>query len=147
MSEIPLSSCSQARQFSKALTPGVGINLLVSDLDLALVFQRELLQAKIAYADADFAVINGYGGTWMLHADHTYRRNPLSGLVKGAKGQGRGLGAEFRIYGCDPDAAEKRAQALGYTILAGTMNKPHGLRECVILDPDGYAWVPGVPSR
>jgi len=23
------------------------------------------------------------------------------------------------------------------------MDKPHGLRECIILDDDGYAWVPG----
>jgi hypothetical protein len=24
------------------------------------------------------------------------------------------------------------------------MDKPHGLRECVLLDDDGYCWVPGV---
>ena len=24
------------------------------------------------------------------------------------------------------------------------MDKPHGLRECIILDDDGYAWVPGM---
>jgi hypothetical protein len=27
---------------------------------------------------------------------------------------------------------------------AGSMDKPHGLRECVILDHEGYVWVPGI---
>jgi hypothetical protein len=30
-------------------------------------------------------------------------------------------------------------------VLAGTMDKPHGLRECILIDDDGYAWVPGTP--
>ena len=31
----------------------------------------------------------------------------------------------------------------GWTVLAGSMNKPHGLREAVLIDDDGYVWVPG----
>jgi hypothetical protein len=30
-------------------------------------------------------------------------------------------------------------------VLAETQDKPHGLRECYLVDPDGYVWVPGVP--
>ena len=78
----------------------------------------------------------------MFHADHTYSDNALAGVVKGV--EGRGAGVELRLYACDPDEVERRARALGYTVLAGSMDKPHGLRECVILDDDGYAWVPGV---
>ena len=40
--------------------------------------------------------------------------------------------------------AEARARSQGFTVLAGSIDKPHGLRECVILDDDGYAWVPAV---
>ena len=28
------------------------------------------------------------------------------------------------------------------SVLDGSMDKPHGLRECYIVDPDGYVWVP-----
>jgi hypothetical protein len=30
-------------------------------------------------------------------------------------------------------------------VVAGPTNKPHGLREAYILDPEGYLWVPDVP--
>jgi hypothetical protein len=29
--------------------------------------------------------------------------------------------------------------------LAASEDKPHGLRECYLLDPEGYVWVPGRP--
>ena len=51
---------------------------------------------------------------------------------------------ELRFYGVDPDAAEARARARGDTVLAGAADKPHGLRESYLVDPDGYVWVPGV---
>ena len=53
-------------------------------------------------------------------------------------------GVELWVYGCDPDVAEANARAGGWTVLAASMDKPHGLRECIILDDEGYAWVPGV---
>ena len=65
----------------------------------------------------------------------------------GSSLEGRGAGVELRLYGCDPDAAEPRARALGYTVLAGSMDKPHGLRECVLIDDDGYAWEPGMALK
>jgi hypothetical protein len=30
--------------------------------------------------------------------------------------------------------------------LSGSMDKPHGLRECMIIDDEGYVWVPGMPT-
>jgi hypothetical protein len=51
---------------------------------------------------------------------------------------------ELRLYGCDPDTAEAAARKGGWTVLTGAMDKPHGLRECIILDDEGYCWVPGV---
>ena len=81
----------------------------------------------------------------MFHADHAYRDNALSGIVAGL--EARGAGVELRLYGCDPDVAESKARELGFTVLAGSIDKPHGLRECVILDDDGYAWVPAVALR
>jgi hypothetical protein len=99
----------------------------------------------VVYADEDFALLKGAHGQWMLHADHTYADHPLSGLVTGLAG--RGAGIELRLYRTSPDAIEERARRLGYTVLAGSMDKPHGLRECFILDDDGYTWVPSQRSN
>ncbi len=78
----------------------------------------------------------------MLHADHTYQDHPLHGSLTGDLA--RGIGAEIRLYGRDPDAAEAVARRLDFTVLQGAADKPHGLREAFLIDADGYLWVPGV---
>lgn len=122
---------------------GLGINLLVTDVAASVAFGESVFGAQCVYADPDFAVLRLDTMEWMLHADHTYNKHPLAGFV--ANREGRGAGAEFRLHGIDPDQAETRARDAGYTILAGALDKPHGLREAYILDPDGYCWVPDVP--
>ena len=122
---------------------GFGINLLVSDMAASLDFAKAVLLANVVYWNEDFAVLRSGGAEFMFHADHTYSDHPLSGFVGGQ--EGRGQGAEFHLYELDPDVAEGRARQAGYTILAGSLNKPHGLRECYILDPDGYCWVASRP--
>jgi hypothetical protein len=124
---------------------GIGFNLLVRDVPRAVRFAAEVLGATSFHDDEDFAALRWNGADFMFHADHAYRGNPLLGVVGGV--EGRGAGVELRLYGCDPDEAEARARQLGFTVLAGAMDKPHGLRECVILDDEGYAWVPSVPAK
>lgn len=124
---------------------GLGFNLLVSDVGRAVAFATEVLGATSFYDDEDFAAMRLGGGEFMFHADHTYANNVLAGVVKDVVG--RGAGVELRVYGADPDAAEARARAGGWTVLSGSIDKPHGLRECVILDEEGYAWVPSAPLR
>lgn len=130
--------------YGRTLRPGLGVNLLVRDVAKAVRFATEALGATVTYWDEDFAVLRLVGAEWMVHADHAYADNPLSGVVAGI--EGRGAGVELRLYGVDPDQAEARARAGGWTVLAGAMDKPHGLREAVIVDDEGYVWVPGVPS-
>ena len=122
---------------------GLTVNLLVRDIATALPFHCEVLGAEVIYSDPDFAVLRHGEAEWMLHADHTYLSHPLHANL--ANGQTRGMGAELRLHGRDPDLAEANARKLGYTILASTVDKPHGLREVYLLDPDGYLWVPDVP--
>ena len=131
-----------APEYGKSLK-GLGINLLVEDMDRAISFQTEVLGADVVYADPDFAVLRGYGAEWMLHADHTYSDHPLKGSLGGELP--RGIGVELRLHGCDPDTAQEKARARGEVVLAGAMDKPHGLREAYLIDPDGYVWVPDVP--
>jgi uncharacterized glyoxalase superfamily protein PhnB len=128
--------------YGRSLAPGLGINLLVRDVAGAVRFGTEALGATAVYADEDFAVLRLAGAEWMVHADHTYLDNPLTGIIAGA--ETRGAGVELRLYGVDPDAAEARARAGGWTVLAGTMDKPHGLREAVLVDDEGYVWIPAV---
>ena len=133
-----------ADQFGRGLAQGIGINLLVTDMEPALVFHRSVLAAKVRYWDQDFAIVSAFGTVWMLHHDRTYHSHPLQGIARSA--EGRGAGAELRLYGRDPDDAAAAAEAIGAVVLAEPADKPHGLREAYILDPDGYLWVPSVPK-
>jgi catechol 2,3-dioxygenase-like lactoylglutathione lyase family enzyme len=124
---------------------GSGVNLLVRDVARAVAFQTEVLALQVVYQDADFAVMrhaaaDGQAEEWMLHADHTYSDHPLLALT--SDHALRGVGIELRLYDHDPDAAEARARARGDHVLAASRDKPHGLRECYLVDPDGYVWVP-----
>ena len=130
-----------APAYAHSLT-GLSLNLLVRDIDRALLFQREVLQAAVVYSDPDFAVVEGWGSQWMLHADHAYDRHPIQGLLAG--GAARGAGAELRVHGRDPDEAEAAARRHNFDVLAPAADKPHGLREAFLLDADGYLWVPDV---
>jgi catechol 2,3-dioxygenase-like lactoylglutathione lyase family enzyme len=124
----------------KALT----INLLVHDIEAALRFQRQVLGASVVYSDPDFAVLQGYGAEWMLHADHTYQGHPLESVFTGV--EARGAGVELRLHGCDPDGAEAAARRLGFKVLVSATDKGHGLREAYLVDGDGYVWVPDIQS-
>lgn len=130
-----------AGDYGRSLS-GIGFNLLYDTLDRAIEFQREVLGATIVYSDPDFVAVKGYGAQWMLHADHSYQDHALHGIATNL--EGRGGSVELRVYGCDPDRAEAAAREHDFTVFAGAMDKPHGLREAYILDDAGYLWVPSM---
>jgi catechol 2,3-dioxygenase-like lactoylglutathione lyase family enzyme len=135
-----------AEDFGRSLS-GFGINLLVSDVKRTCEFLRTVLEFSTPRESKDYAILLHRGVTYQLHADQTYSDNPLPSLLP--ENGPRGGGAEFRLYGVDPDQAQARAEAAGYMVLQASADKPHGLRECFLLDPDGYCWVPslGLPSE
>mgnify|MGYP001950570139 CR=1 FL=1 len=45
------------------------------------------------------------------------------------------------------EAAHTNFLSRGDHVLAGSLDKPHGLRECFIVDPEGYVWVPSTQIR
>ena len=122
---------------------GLGVNLLVREIEPALKFSTEVLSASVVYSAPDFAVLRFQNAEWMLHADHTYDAHPLYQQLIG--GKHRGIGAELRLHGRDPDQAQHAAQQLGFKVLQESMDKPHGVREVFIHDADGYLWVPDIP--
>ncbi|WP_292493314.1 hypothetical protein [Mesorhizobium sp.] len=95
----------KAEDFGRSLPHGLGVNLLVTDMAGMVAFCRDVLDAQIIYADEDFAAIELLGSIFMLHADHSYLDNAMSGVIAGA--ETRGAGIELRLYGADPDAVEK----------------------------------------
>ncbi len=95
----------------------------------------------VHYADADFAALQLGQARVQLHADHTYEHQPWAPRL--AEVGKRGLGAEIRIMGIEPDAAEQRALALGVTVLSASKDWPHGWRDVVLEDPDGYTFAVG----
>ena len=120
------------------------VNLLSTDLARALVFQRDVLQARILHQDEDLLILQGWGSSWMVHADHTYDKHAL--LVDTLQATRRGAGVELRLHHCDPDATAARAREHGFRLLDGPRDQPdHGLREAHIVDDDGYVSVPDVP--
>ncbi len=129
--------------FGRSLGPGLGVNLLVADVAAAATFQVTVLGARIVWREADFAILSACGAVWMLHGDRTYRDHPLGRAVSG--GAVRGAGVELRLYGTDPDEAARQAGRAGGTVLSPPLDRPHGLREAHIVDPEGYVCVPSVP--
>jgi uncharacterized glyoxalase superfamily protein PhnB len=132
-----------AAQYGRELPPFT-VNLLVRDVPRAAGFLSQVLTATIHYADPDFAAFNVGGVEMMLHADHTYDKHPWHGPL--TRGERRGLGAELRVFGIDPDAVERRARERGARVVQPATTKAHGWREVMVEDPDGYLWAVGVPT-
>ena len=131
-----------AGEYAHSLS-GLTVNLLVRDVERALEFQVHVLGATVLYSDPDFAVMQGFGSQWMLHADHTYEGHSMQNEL--AMSNKRGQGLELRLHGRDPDQAVAAARRMNFDVLIAANDRPHGLREAYILDADGYIWVPDIP--
>lgn len=131
-----------ADEYGRSL-PKFSVNLLVRDMEHSLPFYRDVLGATIRYSDGDFAALSLLGMDFMLHADHAFDHHPLYERLRTARE--RGVGAELRFLGIDPDKVEERAQRVGAIVLQAAKNFPHGWREVTLLDPDGYIWTVGLP--
>ena len=125
---------------------GFQVNLLVKDVARSVTFAREVLEASVIYADADFAVLrHGAGPEWMLHADHTYGSHPLLGLT--GDGALRGAGVELRLHDHDPDKAAKKAASLGYTFLPKPPTNPMACGNPTSSIPTAMSGFPIGPCR
>jgi len=131
-----------AADYGRTLS-GLSLNLIVRDIARSGPFYTGVLQLRPLYSDEDFAAFEREGVRLQLHADHTYARMPWAARLR--EESSRGLGAESRSLGLDPHAAEKQARDGGFTVLVPVRDWPHGWRDCVLEDPDGYTFAVGVP--
>jgi uncharacterized glyoxalase superfamily protein PhnB len=125
-----------------ALLPPFSINLIVRDTGRAVDFYRQVLEAEVHYFDVDFAALRIGGAEVMLHADHTHEGHPWTAELAGDAP--RGLGAQLRLLGIDPDQIARNAQEYGQGLLVEPQDKAHGWRETLVRDPDGYEWAIGI---
>ena len=131
----------EAEEFGQALS-GITVNLLCRDVLREVGFLRQVMGLQVFRTSRDFAIVTPGGAVLQLHSDGSFARHPLHALLPEAGP--RGAGAEIRLHGIDPDAVAARVGD-GALLLAEPADKPgHGLRECVVLCPEGYAWVPSV---
>lgn len=129
-----------APEYGRGL-PQFTINLLVRDIERSVAFYEAVLEAIVHYSDPDFAAIRVLAQELMLHADHAYDGHPWYKRLRSSAE--RGLGAEIRLLGVDPDGVEVRAQEVGAYIVVPAGDKGHGWREVMVADPDGYVWAVG----
>lgn len=120
----------------------ISVNLLVRDVPAEVAFLTAVFGLTAHRASRDFAILLHAGQPIQLHADHTYAAHPLLALLP--ETPPRGAGIELRLHEADPDQAVAATAAFPMaTVLQPATDKPaHGLREAVILCPNGYAWVP-----
>ena len=131
-----------AADYGRTLS-GLSVNLIVRDVARSLPFYTSVLELRLLYSDEDFAAFERDGVKLQLHADHAYSGMPWASFLR-EHGR-RGLGAEIRILGIDPDAAEQRARDGGFTVAVPVRDWPHGWRDCLLEDPDGYTFAVGLP--
>lgn len=131
-----------ATKFGASLR-GLGLNLLVRDVVAQSEALRTLFGMCAFQVSRNFAILQYGQQVFQLHADATYATHPLVHLLP--ENPPRGAGAQFHLFDTDPDDAAARAGTVGFTVLQPPTDKPHGLRECFLLCPDGYAWVPSRP--
>ncbi len=132
-----------ADQYGRTLK-GLSLNLIVRDVARSTPFYTEVLGFSVLHQTDDYAALERDGATIQLHTDRTYSRQPWGERLAAA--EKRGFGVEIRLLGIDPDEAERRARGAGYTVLARSKDwPPHGWRDCLIEDPDGYTFSVGVP--
>jgi len=131
-----------AADYGRTLS-GLTLNLLVREIARSVPFYKDVLGLRLLYSDEDFAAFEGDGIRLQLHADHTYERMPWASRLR--SDERRGLGVEIRVLGVDPDAAERRARDAGVTVVVPVRDWPHGWRDCVLEDIDGYTFAVGTP--
>lgn len=130
-----------AQQFGHALA-GLSVNLLVRDVRAEAAFLAAVFGMQAHRLSADFAIMLHAGQPFQLHSDATFAAHPLHSLLP--ETGPRGAGIELRLHEADPDLAAARLADFPAALLLQppTDKTGHGLREAVILCPNGYAWVP-----
>jgi len=113
--------------------------LFVPDVDASVGFYTQTLGFELLRADppgaegrCDFAVV-ARGGAMIMLADERMLRGRGDPI-----GEPRGRGIDVRVMADDVDALYVALQQAGANIIAPLRDRPYGLRDFVVRDPDGF---------
>lgn len=113
------------------------LELFVTDMDRAIGFYRDVLGFELVRRDAGYAsvrqgeVVFGLGPVAKLAEDEGYFTRPRLAHE-------RGLGVEIVLEVDDVSQAYDEVMASGYPILEPLQQRPWGLTDFRLADPDGY---------
>jgi catechol 2,3-dioxygenase-like lactoylglutathione lyase family enzyme len=115
------------------------IELFVEDLDASIRFYERALGFRLERREPDYASLR--------RGDAVLGLGPLSKLPPAGEGPGftlqrvsaeRGAGVEVVLEVDDLNAVREQAEAAGYLVAEPLQDRPWGLRDFRLLDPDGY---------
>jgi lactoylglutathione lyase len=115
------------------------LELFVEDLDASIRFYDRALGFRLERREPDYASLR--------RGDALLGLGPVAKLPRGGVGPGftqervsagRGAGVEVVLEVEDLDAAREQVEAAGYPIAAPLQDRPWGLRDFRLVDPDGY---------
>jgi catechol 2,3-dioxygenase-like lactoylglutathione lyase family enzyme len=105
--------------------------LFVRDVERSVAFYTERLGFTVLRKEPDFAVI-ALGQSHVLIAAEAHTSGEW------LKAGPRGIGMNTRIMVGDVDAVYQRARAAGVPIVQDIADRYYGLRDFIIVDPDGF---------
>jgi lactoylglutathione lyase len=117
---------------------GLRLELFVEDMEVSIAFYTRVLAFELArHEPGDYAslrlggIVLGIGPVGKLSEEGGYFGREIATLR-------RGLGVEIVLEVDDVDGWRDRVAASGHPILEPLQERPWGLRDFRISDPDGY---------
>jgi catechol 2,3-dioxygenase-like lactoylglutathione lyase family enzyme len=111
------------------------LELFVADIDRSVAFYEDVLGFARGAGDESYvpvtlgAITIGIGLGSHLQAGHPIRAH---------EGERNGVGVEIVVEVADVEEAHERVIASGWPVLVPPGERPWGLRDFRLLDPDGY---------
>ena len=113
------------------------LELFVADVERAIRFYREVLGFALLRREPDYASLGQ--GDVVLGLDPVAKLPAAEGyFTRSRLAQGRGLGVEIVLEVDDVGAAYDAVRERGHPVLKPLRDRPWGLTDFRIADPDGY---------
>lgn len=128
---------SRRGRYGVAGVTGLRMELFVRDMDISIDFYRRVLGFELLRKEEGYAslrsggVVLGLGPIAKLPVENAY-------FTQGRLAGERGAGVEIVLEVEDIEAMQEHVRAAGYPILERLQDRPWGLRDFRISDPDGY---------
>lgn len=115
------------------------VELFVEDVDASARFYAEALGFRLERREADYAHLRrGDAELGLAAVTRLPARGPGPGFTRDSVARGRGAGVEIVLEVEDLDRAAEAVEAAGYGLLEPPQDRPWGLRDFRLGDPDGY---------